>query len=66
MVALSTLVRVTKNKSYFDLHFYLQQDSPHSDTAVIASPVTGYVTQIIHNRPHTFFDWEDNIKMHLP
>jgi hypothetical protein len=60
-----TLTRVTKNKNYFALHYYLQQDSPHSDTAVIASSATGYITQIIHKRPHTYLEWEDNNKMHL-
>jgi predicted DNA-binding protein YlxM (UPF0122 family) len=65
LLGLPTLVRATKNKNYFALHFYLQQDSPLPDTAVIASSATGYITQIIQKRHHTFFKYEDNIKMHL-
>jgi hypothetical protein len=56
---------VTKNKNYFALHYYLQQDSPHSDTAVTASSAKGNITQTIHKRPHTLFEWEENINMHL-
>jgi hypothetical protein len=65
LLGLPTLVRVTTNKNYFALHCYLQQESPHSDTAVIASSATGYITQIIRKRPHTFFEWEENINMDL-